>query len=452
MRTTISSHKKNILILGAGYCGLGVARKLAKKLVNNHEYQIVLVDKNIRHVYSADLYEIATAYYSRVTNACLRELSESVSVPYNSILRDKAIIFVNDTIINIDYSNKKIELKNHDPCEFEYLVLALGSVTNFYNLPGVAENSFPLKTLSDALALECHFDQLFKARYEQKNHKALNIVIGGGGFTGVEYACELPGFIRKLSRKYHLDRREEKIKNTMIFSPFLKIKKNDVAKPFPHEIKITLAQGGSELIGLGKTVSGIAAKRLKALGVDVIYNARITNYQNKKLEIANNNGSKYSILADILIWTAGIQPSPLLKQFPILGFGGGVEVLPNLEATHYPKVYAGGDNASIFDPKHHSYLPKLGQLAVQQSFVIAYNIWADIEGHRQVIYKPSFKGFILALGGKYFVYHKNNFTIAGFIPWIMRRVIDLWYFLTLLPLKKALLKWWHTENIFLQND
>ena len=173
----------------------------------------------------------------------------------------------------------------------------------------------------------------------------------------------------------------------------------------------------------------------------------------RRSSIKSEDGTTFhEIPADVLVWTAGVKPNPLLKQFSILSSDGAMEALPNLEAAHYPKVYAGGDNASIFDPKHHSYLPKLGQLAVQQSHIIAENIYADIKGLHQIVYKPSFKGFILALGGKYFVYNKNNLTIPGFLPWIMRRTIDLWYFLSILPLAIAIKKWLRTESIFLQND
>ncbi len=193
--------------------------------------------------------------------------------------------------------------------------------------------------------------------------------------------------------------------------------------------------------------------RFEKLGVEAFCDSRICGYADNKLEIMAKDGSnKRQIPADVLIWTAGIMPNPLLKNFPVLHESGCLDVEPNLEATHYPKVYAGGDNAAVFDMQHHGMLPKLGEIAVQEAPVIAYNIWADIAKQPQKAFVPKFKGFIISLGGKFFLYHKENRTFTGFIPWIKRRMFDLWYFSSVLPLKKAIRKWWKTENIFLQND
>ena len=414
------------MVLGGGYCGLRVAKMLAAKLEKFHDYQVVLIDKKPLHFYAADLYEIATAYYPQITQACLRELSDSITVPFAEVLKGSTVCFLRDQIEGINYPKKTVALKNNGFVNFEYLVVTLGAVTNFYHLPGIQENAFPLKTIEDGLALECHFDQLFRERKEKNIHTTLNVVIGGGGFTGVEYACELPGFLKKLSKKYGFDLRE---------------------------VKITVVQGGPELVGLGQEVSRITMARFKKLGIEALCNARIGGYADNKLEITSKDSTeKKQIPADVLIWTAGIQTNPLLQQFPILHESGCVDVEPNLEATHYPKVYAGGDNAAIFDVSHHAMLPKLGALAVQQAPIIAHNIWADIAKKPQKAYVPKHKGFIISLGGKFFLYHSERTTLSGIFPWLKRRKFDFWYFHSLLPFWKALKKWWKTENIFVQND
>lgn len=426
MHTKVHLDKKHILILGGGYCGLHTAKLLAKKLEKYEDYQVILIDKKFHHLYGADLYEIATAYYPTITEACLRELSASITIPFEEVLQGTSVCFLRDTIENIDYTKKRVLLKNEGPVPFEYLVVTLGAVTNFYGLPGVQENSFPLKTLDDGLALQCHFEQLFRTRKEKNDHSKLNVVVGGGGFTGVEYACELPGYIRKLGQKYGFD---------------------------PREVKITVVQGGSELVGLGQDVSCFTMVRLKELGIQPMCNTRILGYSDKKLDMMEKGSTiKKSIPADILVWTAGIQPNPLLKNFPVLHESGCLDVEPNLESTHYPKVYAGGDNAAVFDIKHHAMLPKLGELAVQHSKIIAHNIWADIAKKSQKAYVPRFKGFIVSLGAKFYLFHDDNRTCCGFLQWVRRRKFDFWYFHSLLPFMKALRKWWKTEKIFMQND
>ncbi len=426
MYTKVDLDKKHIVVLGGGYCGLRVAKILSKKLEKYPDYQVILVDKKKIHLYASDLYEIATAYYPKVTQACLRELSGSITIPFDEVLKGSNSCFLRDNVTSINYSRKTVTFKNSGEIPFEYLVVTLGAVTNFYNLPGVKENSFPLKTIEDGMALECHFEQTFRERSEKNIHTPFHIVVGGGGFTGVEYACEIPGFIKKLSKKYKFD---------------------------PVEVKVTVVQGGPEMVGLGLEVSVLTMKRFKDLGIDAVCSTRITGYADNQLEVSNKDGTnKRQIPAEILVWTAGIEPNPLLKDFPILHESGCLDVESNLEATHYPKVYAGGDNAAVFDVTHHSMLPKLGLLAVQQAPVIAHNIWADITGKEQKAYVPKFKGFIIALGGKFFIYHKEKQTSMGFFQWIKRRKFDFWYFRSLLPFMKALKKWWKTENIFVQND
>lgn len=417
---------KNIVILGGGYCGVRVAQKLARKLKSLQGFQIIVVDKHPLHLYAADLYEIATAYYPQVTHACLRELKDSISLPFPGLFKGLPIQFLQDEVQSIAPDGHSLKLKKSGALNYEYLVVTLGCVTSFYNIPGVEEKAFPLKTLNDGLALDCHFEELFQERKKAGDHSKLNVVIGGGGFTGVEYACELPGFIEKLAHKYGFE---------------------------PKEVLITVVQGGPELVGLGSRVSQIALERFKKLGITALCNAKIMGYHDKKLEVqVQGETEARTISADVLVWTAGIKPNPLLKSFPKVDKNGYLEVGPTLEALHYPKVYAGGDNAAIFDAQHNANLPKLGALAVQQAPVIAHNIVAAIEDKAPTIYRPKFLGFIVSLGGKYFVYHREGFTLRGLIPWLMRRTFDLWYFASLLPFKRALKKWWKTEQIFMQND
>lgn len=434
MHNKIQTNKKNIVILGAGFCGINTAKQLAKKLRFNgsgQQFQIILVDRKTAQTYSGDLYEISTAYNKRISESCMSKLKDAVCIQLGQVFMGLPVTFLRDEVATIDPTAKKIMLKNSGELVYEYLVLALGSVTNYYNIPGLQEHAFPLKTLEDALAINCHFDQFFRERWGQNHtsnsgghHKKVHIVVGGGGFTGVEYACELTGCVKKLSEKYHFN---------------------------PAEVEISIVQGTDNFVGLGEKVSKITVRRFKKLGIKPIINTQIMAYDGQNLTIKTETDTT-NIAADLLVWTGGIKPNSILKNFPILDSSGALEVYPTLESPHYPKVYAGGDNAAIFDPNKHQLIPKLAQLAIQQGKLIATNISNDINKKPQKSYKPLFKGFILPLGGTYFLYHRDNITFSGIIPYIMRKVVDLMYFLSLLPLKSAFKKWQHSENIFLQND
>jgi NADH dehydrogenase len=419
-----ASHKKNIVILGAGYCGISAAKELAARIKNLPEYQIILIDKKAAHTFSADLYEIGTAFYPHMTESCKHELKDTASIPLREALKWLDITFLQAAIEKIDHSHQKITLSNGTVVPYEYVIVALGSVTNFYNLPGVEQHGFPLKTADHAIALNCRLEELFRRCVREKG-KTLKIVVGGGGFTGVEYACELPGFVRKLQFKYRCK----------------------------NKVEITVIQSGHELVGLGQKVSDITMRRFRKLGIKALLHSRIYSYDGHHLTIADEKGKHQRMVpADLLIWTAGIKPNPLLRSFEKLSPSGAMEVLPTLESTHYSKVYAGGDNADIYDSATQHFLPKLGQLALQEGKAIADNIWADIVGKPQRPYRPAFKGFIVALGGKYFVYNKGRITFAGLLPGLLRRLFIFWYFARLMPLQKTFKKWWHTGEIYARND
>ena len=412
------------MILGGGFCGLQTAKKLAGLLDGNKEYQIVLVNKRVVHVYHADLYEISTAYNKRITEACLSRLKKSVCVEIHRALMGLDICFLHDIIDAIDPQKKTVSLRREGELPYEYLVLALGSVINYYDIPGLQENCYPLKTLEDALALNCHVDQFFRERWQKKEHGKVNIAVGGGGLTGVEYACELVGYVKKLAKKYRFNRKN---------------------------VEISIIQGGPEFGGLGGDVSQLCFERFKQLGVKAYADTRILGYDGKNVEL-DTKGIKKSMPAEILIWAGGITINPLLKNFPILHPSGGMEVYPTLESPHCPKVYAGGDNAAIFNPDTHALTTKMAQFAVQQGKTIAYNIWADITGNKQKIYRVHVKGYFLALGGKYFALKRKNYILKGIIPYIMHRIHEFIYFSKYMPLNLSFKRLKQQEEIFEQND
>ncbi|MCC7196584.1 FAD-dependent oxidoreductase [Candidatus Peregrinibacteria bacterium] len=427
MLSKIKTNKKNIVILGAGFTGLRAAKQLASRLRFNKEYQIILVDRRNIHVYNGDLYEISTAYNEKMTQACQTKLQDAVTITMKRALKGLPVVHAQSTAKSIDPKNKTVTLSKYGEIPYEYLVMALGSVTNYYNIPGLAENSFPLKTVENALAINCHLDQMFRERYEKKDTHKVHIAVGGGGYTGAEFACELVGCIKKLGHKYH-------------FNP-------------EKDVEISIIQGSDEFVGLGKKVSDITIKRFKQLRIKPITNTRISGYNGKTLKTIDKKGVPHpDIHTDMLVWTGGIMVNPLLKSFPVLHESGGLETYSTLESPHYPKVYAGGDNATIFDPKRHNLVPKIAQLAIQQGRLIGENIYADIIGKKQKEYHPVFKGYIVPLGGTYFVYSRGMVTFAGIIPYMMRRYVDFHYFASWMPFGAAIKKWMHTENIFLQND
>jgi NADH:ubiquinone reductase (H+-translocating) len=430
--TPIASKKlKRIVILGAGYSGIRTALYLSKHL-GRDDFEIVLIDRSHKHVYLAELYEIASAYYQEPrTDRCSNELAQTLSIGLTHRFKNQPVKVLIDQVLEIDHQKKQLKLEENSPLEYEYLVVSLGSVTNFYNIPGL-ENSksaqpqvYELKTLQQSLQLNCDLENFFQQ--PQNQNREINIVIGGGGFTGAELAAELVGFIRKLAKKYH-------------FNSSL--------------VHLKVIQSAPQMINLGEKISDLTIKRFNKLGIQSYLNSKILSYKNKHLQIENTqNQQKFDLATDFLIWTAGIKPNPLLKQsFSKLSPSGELETTPTLESLHYSNVFAGGDNALIFDPKTSKPLPKLGQLAIQHGVLIAKNLLHKINNQPQENYHPAFKGFIISLGGRYGLYCKGKIAFGGIIPWLLKKAFDLYYYLTILPLRLALQKWWKNFIIFSHND
>jgi len=419
--------KKNIVILGAGYCGIQAAKRLSTLLNKNSDYEIILVDKSSQHVYVAELYEISAAYYDQMTESCVTELRDALAFPVQLAVAGKNVNFVQDEVENIDTRRHFVSLKKRGMLNYHYLIVALGSETNYYGMKDIAKNAYSLKTVSDALKINCDLDHLFQNRSTKNDHKPIKILVSGGGFTGAELVCELAKFIKKLSKKYQFEM---------------------------SEVTLKIIQGSNEMIGLGSRVSKMAIKRFKKLGIEYMMNTSVIGYKNNIVEIKNRQTEETSKeKVDMLIWTAGIQTNSLLsKIFKKLDEKNCLQTKTTLECLHYERIYAGGDNASIFDPKNSRPLPKLGQLAIQQGELIAQNIYARINNLPEKKYKPFFKGFILQLGGKYGIYSKGNFSMSGILPWALRKFVDLRYYLAILSPVSAVKKWWKTENIFLHND
>lgn len=429
-RLLLAQKKKNIVILGGGVCGLMVAKKLAHKLEQHEkigkEYRLIVINKTTVHVYQSDLYEISTAYNKEINAECLTALEDAVCINIDEAAEHMGIDFIRDMVTAIDPDKKKVSLRKGEDISYEYLVVAVGSVTNFYGIPGLAEQAHSLKTLADALALNCHIDQFFYMRWKKNDTSPASFIIGGGGATGVEYACELIGYVEQLSHKYHFD---------------------------PAKVTVSIVTGSPDLIGIGEKPSKIAERRLKKLGIETVFNTYIQGFQNDTIQIEHKEtGTKGSMPADILIWTGGIKPNPLTQAFKKTTKSGELEVKKTLEYREYPRVYAGGDNAAVLDPETNKPVPKTGQFAMQEGKAIADNIWAAINGKEQKEFQPFLKGYIVPLGGKYWMFHRKNITLAGFIPYLMRRVHDILYFAHYMPLRKAVSRIFHKERIFVKND
>lgn len=417
---------KTVVILGAGFAGISTALSLCKKLRGGANYKILLIDSRLVHIYTPDLYEIATAFHEKITEECLTQLKDTVAIPIKKILRDFPVEFIRDTVTGIHPAEKIVTLQNYGTLHYTYLVVALGSMVNYYNIPGLEHFSYPFKTLTDSIAINCHIDHYLQTFWKHDEQKRISIVIGGGGATGVEFACELPGYIEKLCRKYRYQR---------------------------STIDITLIEATPNLTGQGEKITKIILKRLNTLGINVLLNTFIKEVTADEISVETNDKKRKIIPRDILIWTGGVMPHPLIRaSFQDVAKNGALPVNELLQYEKFPQIYASGDNAAFIDTKRGIPAPMLAQIAIQQGDLIAHNIAADIEGKTKKAYRLKLKGIIIPLGGQYALVKIGNLVFRGFFVWILRRIVDLWYALRILPFWYALKKWLHDTRVFVEND
>lgn len=415
--------QKNIVILGAGFAGLHAALQLAKKNLKS-EYQIILIDERDVHIYTPDLYEIATAFNQKITEECLVKLKNTVAIPYSSILEGTPINFLRDKVLALHPQQKEVELKNSGNLNYDYLIIALGSVINYYDIPGLIQFSYPLKTLTDSLAINCHLDIYFHTLWKADKKEHVRIIVGGGGATGVEFACELPRCIDKICKKYGYPR---------------------------YNVTISVIEASSQLAGGGDSISARILKRFEKLGITAYLNTFIKGVEVNKVVIESASGGQRELPMDILIWTGGVKPHPLIKEtFSTTSKNGALPVNEFLQHGEFREIFAAGDNAYFVDKEKSA--PMLAQTAYEQGKMVAHNIAAEIINARKKAYRIAIKGIIIPLGGQYAIFKRDNFIMAGFAIWLLRRLIDLFYAMKILPLPYALRKWIHDTNIFVRND
>lgn len=471
---------KKIVVLGAGFAGIRCIQDLSKNLsseIESGEVELFLIDKNNFHLFRADLYEVATAFNKEISDECLLQLKDTIATPIDYLIDRKKVNFVHDYVVGIDSKEKFIELKSgykfqeskisegvqfSKKIRYDYLVVALGSVTNDFGIPGMEKYSFPMKILKDGLRINCCLDsyirEFWRESLEKNNDqskKDFEIVVAGGGATGVETAGEMVGSLNALAKKYNYPR---------------------------EKIHVTLVEGGNKLAAFDPEGTKLVLDRLEKLGIKVILGKLITeakkdslilkdnlvqnskgpsSHSSKKNKSSENNlDNKIEVISsNLTIWTGGVKVNPIVEEF--LGekdFRGAIPVNQNLQAQNHEDVFAAGDNAYVAENP----VPMLADVALQQGKVIAQNLTKLIKNSldsksseiSKYLEKFSWKApvYLLPIGGKWAMGQLKGKYRSGFWVWVYRRFVFLKYAMSILPFGKALRKWAHGTKIFWGND
>ncbi len=387
-----------IVIAGGGFAGISAGIYL-KKTLSKTGAKLILIDKNPFHLFTPSLYEVATS----------EEPQKNIAIPIFEIFGN-SIELITSEITKIDPRSQNIKLKNGKDISYDYLIIALGSEPAFYNIDGLRQYSLPLKTVTDAVKIKDSMHKLYDLKAPK--NEMINIIIGGGGFSGTELAAELTEYIYKLSK-------EHKMPQSLI--------------------KIFIIQGSDKLLKeLDLHVSNIATERLKKLGADFIFGAHIKKVSQNKLTTDKNQEFSF----DILVWTGGVRANGVVADSELLlNKAGQIIVNQYLQVNGHENVFAVGDIAEFIDPKSKKIVPGVAQVAEDEGKIAAENIARSIQKKPLVPYKYKHFGYIVPLKGRYAVYEEGWLHIDGFFAWVLQQIVFLRYLLGILPFYKAFRRW-----------
>ncbi|TVX91695.1 NAD(P)/FAD-dependent oxidoreductase [Paenibacillus agilis] len=349
---------KKVLILGAGYGGLLSALTL-RKYMTAEEASIIVVNRYPTHQIMTELHRLAADNISE----------KAIALPLKRLLQGKQIDICIDTVVSIKPDRNQVKLASGTTHAYDALVIALGSETAFYGIPGLRENSFTLKSVEDANRIRNHIKDRIEAYRNTRDLADMTIVVGGGGLTGVELVGELADMLPRWCGSMGVNSQDVQLYNI--------------------ESSPTILQGfEAELVNRAQT-------SLKKRGVHFINGAPVIEVQGNKVLLKDGQ----SLQANTLVWTGGIQGNTIVANCGIEVERGRATVNSYLQSTSNSAIFVVGDSAIISNEEGHPYPPS-AQLAWQMGETAGYNVFAYLNNGTMQIFEPTFSGKIASLGRK----------------------------------------------------
>lgn len=365
---------RDIVILGAGYGGIACMVRLSRRLRPRTDVRIHLVDRNTYHLLETRLHERAVRE-AEITVPIARFLARRPNVIFHP--GEVTRIDLRDASIELDFGMTGVEAHAPRRIRYDCLVIALGSKTNYYQIPGLERHAFQLKELRDSERIREHTEKMFALAATETNlnrrKELLRFVIGGGGLTGVELATEMAESFDRLSRQYHINESE------------------------PETILLERADRVLPTIDGRQVARSVEA--MQAMGIHILTGTSVLGMEERNGSLVVLRDSGDPIPTRTMIWTGGIRISDLLRNSGAeTGMLGRVLVGPCLQVLGFPEVFAIGDNALAINPATGAAVPTAAQFALQQGFLTAENLVRLLRGKSLRVYKPRVLGEVISLG------------------------------------------------------
>jgi NADH dehydrogenase len=387
------TQRKRILILGGGFGGMYVALHLEKALAHAPDVDVTIINRDNFFLFTPMLHEIAASDL---------DLTHIVN-PVRKLLR-KVDFFAGD-VEAVDLDRKLVTVSHgfdhhHHDLPYDYLVIALGSITNFFGLPGLEERAMTVKSLGDAIHLRNriiqHLEEADTECAAKDREPLLTFVVAGGGFAGVETMAAIHDFVLA-ALPYYRNLRKEMMRTVVV-----------------HPGNVILPE-------LGEKLGRYAQGKLSMRGVEIRCNTKVTGVDDRTVTLSDGT----SINSKLLIWTAGTSPNPILDTLPCKKERGRLVANECLELPDYPGVWALGDCAVVPDLTTGKSCPPTAQHALREGTVCGKNIVAALRGGEKKQFKFKTLGLLAAIGRRAGVAQMLGFNFSGFIAWFLWRTIYL---------------------------
>jgi NADH:ubiquinone reductase (H+-translocating) len=378
--------------LGGGFAGLYVALELEKELARSNDFEFTLINRDNFFLFTPRLHEVAASDLDLTT----------IVNPVRKFLR-RGRFFQGD-VERVDVERRAVEVSHgfdhhHHEIAYDHLVLALGSITNSYGLPGVAEHALTMKSLGDAIHLRNHLIATLEEADSEcclDPNPLLTFVVAGGGFAGVETIAGMHDFAQDAIRAYPRIR--------------------------PEQLRFVLLHPGAYILPeLGEKLGRYAQQKLSERGIEIRTNTRVAAVTPNK--VALSDGER--IGSATMVWTAGTAPNPLLKSLPCMKDRGRLAVDASMEVAGSPGLWAVGDCAAIPDVIAGGQCPPSSQHALRQGKVLAQNLLASIRGGEKKAFRFKTIGQLAAIGKRTGVARVFGVNFSGFLAWWLWRTIYL---------------------------
>jgi NADH dehydrogenase len=385
-----------IVVLGGGFGGVYCAMHLERLLKRRPDVEITLVSRDNFFLFTPMLHEVAASDL---------DITHIVS-PLRALLT-RATVLVGE-VQGIDMRRRLIAVSHgfsrhqHD-LEFDQLVVALGSTTNFYGVKSLEEHALTMKTLGDAIHLRNRVIAMLEEAESEcapAGDGLLTFVVAGGGFAGVETIAAVNDFVREALRFYR--------------------------RLSPEQVRFVLVHGGPEILPeLGAQLGEYARRKLAARGIDILVNTTVVSADNEGVTLRDGR----RIPSRLVVWTAGTSPHHLVQSLPCPLERGRIRVDETLAVPGWPGVWAVGDCAAVPDRRTGKPHPPTAQHALREARTVARNIAAVLEGRTTEPFDFKTIGQLAAIGRRTGVARVFGWNFSGFVAWWLWRTI----YLTKLP-------------------